>query len=62
MPLAFYSFREDHWEGMDYQPGTHPPPEWHWNPTQKGGQEQRYAELYANRQNKEVWQAITRKL
>lgn len=58
----FYGFREDTWEGMDYELGTRPPPEWYWALSEKGGLEKRYAELYAGRQNNDVWQAIARHL
>ncbi len=58
----FYSFREDNWEGMDYELGTTPPPEWYGSLSEKGGLEKRYAELYANSKASQMWQAISSRL
>jgi len=60
--LLFYSFREDNWEGMDYELGTTPPPEWYGSLSEKGGLEKRYAELYANSKASQMWQAISSRL
>ena len=58
----FYSFREDNWDGMDYELGTQPPPAWYWDLSEKGGLETRYTDLYHTRKNNPLWQAIASKL
>lgn len=58
----FYSYREDNWEGMDYELGVKPPPEWYWRLSEKGGMAQRYEELYRSRRGNEIWQTIASRL
>ena len=45
----FYAFREDNWDGMDYELGAGPPPEWYWKLAESGDLSSRYDELYAGR-------------
>ncbi|MBT3784649.1 glycosyl hydrolase, partial [bacterium] len=33
---AFYSFREEEWDGMDYELGTGPTPPGYWTEVEKG--------------------------
>ncbi len=54
----FYSFREDDWEGMDYELGSSAPPGWYWDAATAGNLHRRYAELYPLRQANPLWSVI----
>lgn len=58
----FYSFREDTWDGMDYELGAAAPPGWYWELAERGGLERRHEELYGPRRGNAIWQAIERGL
>lgn len=53
---AFYAFREDSWDGMDYELGTKPLPWTHWANIEKGKKPN------LPRQSNEVWQVILKAL
>lgn len=58
----FYSFREDNWDGMDYELGAAPPPGWYWEAAEKNALAPRYEELYSKRSGNPLWNAIAGKL
>jgi hypothetical protein len=58
----FYSFREDTWDGMDYELGAGPPPEWYWGAAERGELSRTYRELYGAREGNPVWGALSARL
>jgi len=58
----FYSFREDTWDGMDYELGVEPPPPWYWDLAEKDGLPERYDELYARRRENALWRVLQERL
>lgn len=58
----FYSYREDDWEGMDYELGSTPPPGWYWEAAEAGKLEGRYPALYAPRKDNPLWKVFEERL
>ena len=58
----FYSFREDTWEGMDYEFGAEPPPGCYWHLADEGGLPEHYDELYARGRNNALWRVLRGRL
>lgn len=57
-----YSYREDDWEGMDYELGSGAPPGWYWDAAEAGNLDRRYAELYAPRRANPLWGVLKDRL
>jgi endoglucanase len=53
---AFYSFREDEWDGMDYEMGTRPAGEAYWNAIEQG------KTPTPNRRDNEIWNVFKKEL
>ncbi len=58
----FYSFREDTWDGMDYELGATPPPAWYWKSAEENELPARYAELYTSRRDNALWRILQARL
>ncbi len=58
----FYSFREDNWEGMDYELGPGPVPDWYWKLADSGDLSTRYDELYPRRADNSEWNILRNRL
>ncbi len=59
---AFYAYREDVWEGMDYELGTGNPSGLYWQTAEDGSLHKRYREIYAGRAENPVWAVFQRAL
>lgn len=52
---SFYSYREDVWDGMDYELGTGKLPANYWNYSDSGTLFQHYNEIYSKISNNPIW-------
>jgi hypothetical protein len=52
---SFYSYREDVWDGMDYELGTGKLPANYWNYSDSGTLFQHYDEIYSKITNNPIW-------
>jgi len=59
---AFYTFREDVWQGMDYELGNGPPGEAYWKYQEAKTLHQHYDEVYGRNADNPVWKVLKREL
>jgi hypothetical protein len=59
---AFYTFREDGWESMDYELGTGNPGELYWQAVESSSLHKRYREIYGPKSENPVWLVFKRAL
>jgi hypothetical protein len=57
---AFYSFREDVWESMDYELGTQKPYYKYWDYQDTGTLHEHYHEVYGRVKDRELWSVFER--
>ncbi|WP_395342250.1 glycoside hydrolase family 5 protein [Ningiella sp. W23] len=55
---AFYAYREDNWNSMDYELGKHKPYWKYWDYQQAGTLHLHYDELYKEKSNNSVWMTL----
>jgi hypothetical protein len=57
---AFYAFREDNWESMDYELGTQKPNYRYWEYQEAGNLHEHYEEVYGRVKDRELWSVFER--
>ncbi len=59
---AFYSYREDVWDNMDYELGTGTVPPGYWDYAEKKILNKHYNEIYGTVQNNPIWPVLQKEL
>jgi hypothetical protein len=57
---AFYTFREDTWESMDYELGTQKPNYKYWDYQEAGNLHEYYDEVYGRVKDRALWSVFKR--